>query len=683
MSHKTKLLIIALIFSVIVISHVYAQSLEFSDVKEKIIQTGKYEIRITGDEFDWVEDVQIEKGELKIIAKEEKDRKKVMPDKISVYSKEKTKEKELTKSKDNGKDIFLMEWNDEKYKKIGENSIEIIEIVDADHLDSKRNFIEDVYNEVYKLDNITKTIPSGDYVRIKFEQNLTNKKDITIYARGSESSYIQVYEKGSTHLLGTFDEINDTLLDYRIILTELGDTEQDTFDLKILGGSIEFDYITDPTYENYTTGQAVYGVFADGLNTNFLNLTAQFRTCSLGDCSGTTWNTYINNTFSSLSSEQNSTYFQFRSLFATQNQNYTPYLFNFTIGYTILDNEGPTINITHPLDDNVYPYSINEINYTVFDSNPSECWYSNNSGLWNSTHLVAGTNFTNVITNEGWNNFRVYCNDLSGNENYTNVNFYISISREQGGGTNIGRDFILPYNEDIVCKMIGDFRELYSINNTINYSVDEFEDYRNRIISKIGIGFSKDTMNSYLKDYDKKCNINKKICEYSYYFILDHLTTNNILNYGEDDFEVLVRQLYDSEKIRVLNYSFLREILIDYNAQCLNETPDLIIPEIIIGNIPSSIEEDSICKSNINYTFAGFYDMDWSIPFFKINLGGTSCSSIKLLRWAFLLEKSDKNTYLLGIKLWWILSILILWTLSFLYKMYKKNMKINKLIDKF
>jgi len=119
MLHKNILLIIVLVFSLFVISQVHAQGLEFSDVKEKIIQTGKYEIRITGDEFEWVEDVQIDKGYIKIIAKEEKDRKKAMPEKISVYSKSKTKEKELTKYKDKGKDIFLMEWNHEiEYKKI-------------------------------------------------------------------------------------------------------------------------------------------------------------------------------------------------------------------------------------------------------------------------------------------------------------------------------------------------------------------------------------------------------------------------------------------------------------------------------------------------------------------------------------------------------------------------------------
>jgi len=423
MLHKTLLLISVLLFSIFVISQISAQGLEFSDVKEKIIQTGKYEIRITGDEYEWVEDVQIEKGVLKIIAKEEKDRKKTIPDKISVYSKEQTKDKELIKSKDKGKDIFLMDWNDEiEYKKIGEHSIEIIEINDADHLDSNRNFIEDIYNEVYKLDNLTKTIPSGDYIRIKFEQNLTKKKDITVYAKGSESSYIQVYEKDSTYLLGTFDEINGTILDYRIILTELGETEQDTFDLKIIDGSVEFDYITDPTYINYTTGQAVYGVFADGISTNLLNLTCQLRACALSDCSDASWVTYTNNTFSSLSSLPNVSYFQFNSIFSTQNQNYTPYLFNFTIGYTELGGTALVVNVTYPINGTTYSINASALNYTITKLGGS-CWYSNNSGAWNSTTQTAGTNWTGVTSKEGSNTWTVYCNDTVGNVNSSSVTF--------------------------------------------------------------------------------------------------------------------------------------------------------------------------------------------------------------------------------------------------------------------
>jgi len=298
-----------------------------------------------------------------------------------------------------------------EYKKIGENSIEIIEIVDADQLDSNRSFIEDIYNKIYKLDNITKTIPAGNYIRIKFEQNLTKEKDITIYAKSNNGGSVEVYEKDSSYLLATFNEITAEILNYRKLLTNLNGT-QDTFDLKIIGGSVEFDYITDPTYLNYTTGQAIYGVFAGGQNTNYLNLTCQLRACALSDCSDASWNTYTNNTFSNLSSLPNVSFFQFKSIFSTQNQNYTHYLFNFTIGYTTLNN-GPTISIVYPSTDGLW-FASNTlgINYTFSEASPDTCWWNLNNGV--NTTISCGTNISGETWNQGINNVTIYINNSGG-----------------------------------------------------------------------------------------------------------------------------------------------------------------------------------------------------------------------------------------------------------------------------
>jgi hypothetical protein len=66
---------------------------------------------------------------------------------------------------------------------LSEQVYEIIYITKAEHLDENRSFIEDVFEEVGELDGMYKLIPDGDFLRVTFEQNLTNKKDITIYAR--------------------------------------------------------------------------------------------------------------------------------------------------------------------------------------------------------------------------------------------------------------------------------------------------------------------------------------------------------------------------------------------------------------------------------------------------------------------------------------------------------------------
>ena len=79
------------------------------------------------------------------------------------------------------------------------------------------------------------------------------------------------------------------------------------------------------------------------------------------------------------------------------------------------------ISITYP-SNTTYNTSISSINYTAIDNGVlSRCWYSNSSGVWNSTSNAFGTNFTNVITTEGSNSFTVYCNDSAGNTNVSSA----------------------------------------------------------------------------------------------------------------------------------------------------------------------------------------------------------------------------------------------------------------------
>ena len=68
---------------------------------------------------------------------------------------------------------------------LSNQTFEIIEITKAEHLDSNRTFIEDVYEDVKAKDDNWTLIPAGDYLRVTFERNLTSSRDITIYARAS------------------------------------------------------------------------------------------------------------------------------------------------------------------------------------------------------------------------------------------------------------------------------------------------------------------------------------------------------------------------------------------------------------------------------------------------------------------------------------------------------------------
>jgi len=132
----------------------------------------------------------------------------------------------------------------------------IIEIIKASHLDANRELIEDIYTLVKARDGLwTDQIPDDNYVRITFEKNLTSINDITIYAKSNYSnSNVEVYEKDSDDLVANFGTISEDKK-YQIFLTNLTET-QNTFDLKIVGNPVEFDYIVDPLFNRPTNDTA-------------------------------------------------------------------------------------------------------------------------------------------------------------------------------------------------------------------------------------------------------------------------------------------------------------------------------------------------------------------------------------------------------------------------------------------
>src|SRR3989344_3792013 len=135
----------------------------------------------------------------------------------------------------------------------------IIKVTKASHLDSDRNLVSDIYGEVKELDDVwSETIPDGDYVRVIFEKNLTSRNDITIFPRiTSGNPRIEVYEIEGNEIIATFDSINSNQYN-KVFLTNLK-AMQDTFDLRVIGGSLEFDYIVDPDkpldYSGFESGE--------------------------------------------------------------------------------------------------------------------------------------------------------------------------------------------------------------------------------------------------------------------------------------------------------------------------------------------------------------------------------------------------------------------------------------------
>ncbi|MBX4196406.1 LamG domain-containing protein [Candidatus Pacearchaeota archaeon] len=129
----------------------------------------------------------------------------------------------------------------------GDPGYGVINIINAQHLNASRDFISDIYTEVKDLDDVwSEDIQDTHYVRITFERNLSSRNDISIYPRViSGTPRIEVYEFNSTQVLGEFTTLDENTYN-KFILSSLPGT-QDTFDLKIINGTVQFDHITDPS----------------------------------------------------------------------------------------------------------------------------------------------------------------------------------------------------------------------------------------------------------------------------------------------------------------------------------------------------------------------------------------------------------------------------------------------------
>jgi len=130
----------------------------------------------------------------------------------------------------------------------------------------------------------------------------------------------------------------------------------------------------------YATVEDVYGILGDGTNrTGAYNITFKVRSCDDSACSGESWSSlYTNATYNDISSLSNNQYFQYIAFFYTEDQNYTPMLFNSTIGYT----------------KNIYP-----ANVTLNVGNDSDTEW-NQTGTFDYSVAIDDTNTTPTFTSE-------------------------------------------------------------------------------------------------------------------------------------------------------------------------------------------------------------------------------------------------------------------------------------------
>jgi hypothetical protein len=100
-------------------------------------------------------------------------------------------------------------------------------------------------------------------------------------------------------------------------------------------------------------------------------------------------------------------------------------IMNLSTGITHVPNDlvPPTLSITYP-QSTTYNVNVSQLDYAYSDANAGSCWYSTDSGATNSSEVLAGVNFTEVTSVEGYNIWTLYCEDNSENLNSTFVTFF-------------------------------------------------------------------------------------------------------------------------------------------------------------------------------------------------------------------------------------------------------------------
>lgn len=146
-------------------------------------------------------------------------------------------------------------------------------------------------------------------------------------------------------------------------------------------------------------------------------LNYSYRACNDGFCAGDPW---IDGTaWTGKEFNLTNRYFQVQFELERTSSAYSVRVFNFSVEF---DRQDTWVNIEYP-----QPITYNDfvtcLNYSY--SNLDWCWWSNNSGVWNSTPIATPNNFSGLTSNEGSNTWTIYCNNSIGETAKDNVTFIV------------------------------------------------------------------------------------------------------------------------------------------------------------------------------------------------------------------------------------------------------------------
>ena len=309
-------------------------------------------------------------------------------------------------------------------------------------------------------------------------------------------------------------------------------------------------------------------------------------------------------------------------------------------GGLILDPTNPNLIILYPTNKlSISGSSAIPLNFSANDTNIDTCSYNlkKSDGTYEITDFAINcsenTTFDVSIYDTFTLNFTV--NDTAGNSNSSQINFTVtqpdsSAPPSEGTGNDgTGSGGTSTFNKTLVCEFAEQFLREHITIVGFDYSHDDIVNLTDliNVYSRPNIQIS--TTELYLKNFELQCN----------------RTNPEFLKIEEPS-----------------NFTFIT---------------------VHAANLTCNGQINKKAELNLGL-FTMKFDMDWYIPFLKIDTGEMTCASLNFWSWIFKYENNGDDFYTeKGIKIWWILSLGILILLWWIFiGRFRQNKKINKLIDK-
>ncbi len=277
------------------------------------------------------------------------------------------------------------------------------------------------------------------------------------------------------------------------------------------------------------------------------------------------------------------------------------------------------------------PYTLS-LNVSTNDSHPAFQWYrvTNAIGVVIQNTTFTGNNFSVSFPQYDFYTVFYATNDSATNLNESNITVRTLIpspvtdSSGVGGSSGGGS---AGSNNTILCNYIYD--SIVSKGGSRTYSNNEIIDLTSLINANLNPDVTEDTVKIYVSDYSARCT--KALPT-----VKNQSSSNN------------------------LNATFFATI-INYDGSSAKCAPEINATLTILN---------------------AKYKMDTSIPTPDVSIGNRGCLTVTFSKWIFELSKTGSTYSITGIKLWWVVSVVIVGGCLLIYRAARRSMKARRQFGK-